>query len=456
MIKIFANLLNKIEVDIISDFELLKKTIISYSLNNEYDKVIDIINKILITNKFNSNDNCIFLYQYLICSLYAVGNKDKAKEILNKFIQILPKEETVNKFILNALYFKISMQTKQYDDAYQYLFLILSKEDGNSLKYFYSQLALLFNALKENYLSRKAFSIFSLMKNKTQLSYEQYIDIANSNIIFAQETKQNKFYELSIFFYKKSLSVNRENNNKNFTALLNIVLNYVELNKFNKAKHYLWLIIKHSKNTRELKAYYQMIEKYKIFSAEDSKFFTIYRNILIFGLKRLEKCNSKQYVWIADNLSEISNQIQDSEFRKIAICFYKKSLKKTRNRKQFFHICMKIQNEFFELKKYKQANIYAKMAIKNTKEKDYLVYANEAMGINYYHLKQYDKSLSYYKHLLSNTDKIPASKIYTALALNYFELKNIKEASMCIKTACSICPTDQEINEIYKKIMVQD
>ena len=77
--KIAPYLLKVIDVEKINDFELLKKIIISYFLNKKYDKTIDIINKILITNKFKSNDNYMFLYQYLIYSLYGINNKDKAK-----------------------------------------------------------------------------------------------------------------------------------------------------------------------------------------------------------------------------------------------------------------------------------------------------------------------------------------------------------------------------------------
>lgn len=183
--------------------------------------------------------------------------------------------------------------------------------------------------------------------------------------------------------------------------------------------------------------------------------FITYKKLLIYGINKHKKCNPNQYIWIADNIADLSRETKSSEISEIAICFYKKALKKTHNKKQIFDICMKIQSNFFELKKYNQSNIYVKLAIKNTKEKDDLVYCKEIMAINYYLLKQHEKSLKYYKELLSNTDKIPASKIYSALALNYFELKNIKKALKHIETAYSIKPNDVEINEIYKKIIEQ-
>lgn len=456
VIKLFENLSKENKAEITKDFELLKKIIISYFINNRYNQVIDIINEILIIGDFTSNINYTFLYQYLIYSLYSVGENDKAKEILCKFILLLPKDEKLNKLIINSLYFKISIQIKQYNEAYKYLFLIASKKDYISLSYFYSQLSLLFNLSKENALSRKAYNIFSLMKNKSQLSYREYINIANSNAIIALQTRQNKFYEFSIFFYKKSLKkVNKKNKNEIFTTLIKIILNYIELNEINKATHYLWLIIKNSESIDELKEYYKLLLKHKIFSNENNELFITYKKLLIYGINKHKKCNPNQYIWIADNIADLSRETKSSEISEIAICFYKKALKKTHNKKQIFDICMKIQSNFFELKKYNQSNIYVKLAIKNTKEKDDLVYCKEIMAINYYLLKQHEKSLKYYKELLSNTDKIPASKIYSALALNYFELKNIKKALKHIETAYSIKPNDVEINEIYKKIIEQ-
>ena len=305
--------------------------------------------------------------------------------------------------------------------------------------------------MKKSYFSRISFKIFLDLKNRKNLSYKQCINIAKKNIYFANQTKECRFYKLANFFYCKAYK-NTESLFIKSTILLKIILNCLELEQFKCATSYMKLLIKCDSNNKDIKLYYKTLLLYKTIKNANVELFNDYKTLMIFLLSQNKFSKAKNYIWIGDSFSKLAEKT-NKKFGEIAIFFYKKALNKTKNKKCMFQICMKIQNEFFNIEKYYYSIGYTKIAMKHATKYQDIAYCKESIAINYFLLKKYEKSIKYYAELLNSKEVISKSKLHFAIALNSYELKNFKMATEHIKIAYSLDPTNKEIQEIYNRII---
>ena len=252
-----------------SDVQLLKNICSAYNNTKNFTKLLITIEKIFEL-KFLSKEDICYFRMYKGISFLALKQFDKYKREMNLIYDIdISDKEKYQIFITLTFVF---IELKEYDEAFNILLKAIEFipiQDEFLYKY-YSVLSVVLFKKKENKIAKLSLKLRKLMENGNNLVFEQYYYIALSNFKIAERMQKNEIYNISVKYLQKAARLAQ--NNKQLTVCFILLQDcFSSMQKYYRAKGYAKLVIKYT-NSKTLKVKYtQMLSAFYFKTNEFAK-----------------------------------------------------------------------------------------------------------------------------------------------------------------------------------------
>lgn len=132
-------------------------------------------------------------------------------------------EETTKK-LLYSLLSRVAIDSHNYSYFYKFAFPLFDLNlKNNDIMTILDLLILFFNKKEDKESMKKVYFILVDLKNKFyRISADKYIEMSKTFDEFVEQTEQDGFYKISLYFIKKALNLKNSNYRKDFDTILRL------------------------------------------------------------------------------------------------------------------------------------------------------------------------------------------------------------------------------------------